>query len=853
MGRETDLVMITGEEVSALVREGGKEGSVERLLEETVDESGGKEHFVYVYNARVDEERVGGGTLEESFEGEDLLWEAELGARRYYNELVGLENRRRELLLCLATRLLQTDEGKWGAYLEARENYERGERVLCAMLERIREYKKQRQSRTIPSTQGGIDLEGAILCGELPLSWNVNREDYYAVRRRIYELFGALRQIILEALKNEGLRLTVEQVVEIAPELRGQVGVNEEYSGKQLEKLLYEWRKQETKKRRKGCGLYWGTYLLVEAAVERAVRQTLLLADPVRRIERGKRISTGLLEALNSVRSKEFRGRYVHLGIQFQGGITPQELGLPVEGGEIVPATQGTISVGRGRKRIERIRVTSIRRLDRDRSQVNLDYLVAIEQRPRMGGGVGRVGRYTPLRVILHRRFPADVRIKYVHLIGRGVGRRMVYELQFILERAVGGASQSRAMELGAINFGWRAMEDGVRVAYLVTEGTPSGSELKLPRRLVEEMISAYKLRGLIRKRINELTGVLGYFIERNEGRGIPSWFSKRVAALNDKISYTEVEELLQLWRADRFDLRGGYEVLLRAEELKRLAPVVVEADCWWTDTTLGEFVFGDAAARRREVSGELCALLNEVKGALADSPRIAQHVARVVDPWMRGEERLRKYRLRQLRRVLEEERFVLVLTPEMLAEKAPTIKALTGLDSVIEIKELLRIAFRLLTRGWAAVYNHLTDWEANLREQVLCARRDIYRKFAARLRDAGVVLYSPPLETQRFALRPDITEWSNLRLPHNFYRHLAGVSILENCLRNAGVPLKEVNQASTRRCHLCGYVHKGEEMEAFKKQVEVTCRGCGEKWDQDYNSCLNILRFIKAGGVWGR
>lgn len=96
--------------------------------------------------------------------------------------------------------------------------------------------------------------------------------------------------------------------------------------------------------------------------------------------------------------------------------------------------------------------------------------------------------------IVYHRDLPPEARIIFARLCIDRIGDRWIYSVHLTVD----AAPQKRQMGIGkcAINFGWRRVEGGIRVAYAVgTDGEEH--ELVLPDRLFGRMQHAESLRSL--------------------------------------------------------------------------------------------------------------------------------------------------------------------------------------------------------------------------------------------------------------------------------------------------------------------------------------------------------------------
>jgi len=148
---------------------------------------------------------------------------------------------------------------------------------------------------------------------------------------------------------------------------------------------------------------------------------------------------------------------------------------------------------------------------------------------------------------------------------------------------------------------------------------------------------------------------------------------------------------------------------------------------------------------------------------------------------------------------------------------------------------------------AWRKRDKHLYEWEAHQRENVLRARREIYRVFARQMADTYGRIVLEQLDLRDFAESKE-TVGSHRRFD-------AALSELLGCIKNAAADagtelVREPSADTTRTCHQCGVV---DDFDAAKELLH-TCSGCGAVWDQDENAARNLLRAAMSdGGSSGR
>ncbi len=150
------------------------------------------------------------------------------------------------------------------------------------------------------------------------------------------------------------------------------------------------------------------------------------------------------------------------------------------------------------------------------------------------------------------------------------------------------------------------------------------------------------------------------------------------------------------------------------------------------------------------------------------------------------------------------------------------------------------RYPFTVLRR-WYRQYIHLWTWQANLRDQLLRRRRELYRRFAVDLSCHYGRIFVNDIQLNRKVLRPASVE---ALIPiQRYHRFIAAISVLCRILQSAcekrGVVLKRLRcKGATTSCHVCGMVDDWNP----RTTTTHTCSKCGQSWDQDYNAARQVL-----------
>lgn len=105
---------------------------------------------------------------------------------------------------------------------------------------------------------------------------------------------------------------------------------------------------------------------------------------------------------------------------------------------------------------------------------------------------------WVDLPVRLHRALPTDAVVKYVWISVRRQGVRRLYELHFTLEApsfAVPREDRTRGVGRVAVNFGWRQVDGGTRIAYWLGESGEGGS-IVVPTDMLKRLTFSKALRS---------------------------------------------------------------------------------------------------------------------------------------------------------------------------------------------------------------------------------------------------------------------------------------------------------------------------------------------------------------------
>jgi hypothetical protein len=219
--------------------------------------------------------------------------------------------------------------------------------------------------------------------------------------------------------------------------------------------------RDQIKHERSVCGVYWGSYLLIEEAASQAQKSR---TDP-------------------RFRRWDGSGR---IGVQIQGGASTEDIMHSRCSQLQIDALDASTWLTRSGRRAARTTA-----------------------RIRIGSDATRSPIWAAFPLILHRPLPADAKVKgaWIKRDRRGPGYE--YQLQVVLEAESCGRSYgSEARPMAALNLGWRVRPEGIRVGYLVDE-LGGKREFLLP--LDDDSVAPHELPQDKRKRKMRVLGRLAY------------------------------------------------------------------------------------------------------------------------------------------------------------------------------------------------------------------------------------------------------------------------------------------------------------------------------------------------------
>lgn len=180
-------------------------------------------------------------------------------------------------------------------------------------------------------------------------------------------------------------------------------------------------------------------------------------------------------------------------------------------------------------------------------------------------GSEGRQPVWAVVPVLMHRPIPDDCLIKWVYLIRRRVEAHHKWQLCLVLSRAGGWQKPdlARSGNVG-IDFGWRLLDHGLRVAYWAGDDGQSG-ELVLPIRDVGRWQKADDLQSIRDERFNL---ALTSFREWLRAHELPDWLAERTKSVGQWRAQARLAALVIHWRGERF--AGDEEIFAQIEAWRK-------------------------------------------------------------------------------------------------------------------------------------------------------------------------------------------------------------------------------------------------------------------------------------------
>ncbi len=282
-----------------------------------------------------------------------------------------------------------------------------------------------------------------------------------------------------------------------------------------------DWATEEIKTARAACGVYWGTYLLSEQAVDAARKTPLYQGEEPRDPSFLRWSGDGAVS------------------VQIQGGVDVADLFGDDTRIRLAPVDE---RAWWGASRSER----------------------RLASRTRMSIRVGSDARkpvWAEFPIIMHRPLPKEGKVKTVTVQVRRIGPRERWSVIFTValpeQWADGKCGEGGAV---AVDLGWRLFDDGVRVGAWTGEDGERG-DFRVDTSRVSK---ADELRSVRDKNMNDMAPkILAWLRDPGRESLVPDWLRDATQHAHAWRSPARWSALARRWRSERFDGDSdGYMIL---------------------------------------------------------------------------------------------------------------------------------------------------------------------------------------------------------------------------------------------------------------------------------------------------
>jgi hypothetical protein len=287
---------------------------------------------------------------------------------------------------------------------------------------------------------------------------------------------------------------------------------------------INEMKSAERKRLRAACGVYWGTYLMRENAVEQAAKSP---TDPRhRRYDRSGKV-----------------------GVQIQHGMSASELFSGADTRlRIAPLPEDQWETRSGRRRA--------------RTTVSIRV-----------GSDGRAPIWATLPMVMHRPLPDDARIMWAWILVRRIGPDTTYQLQLAVESESYHAG-GRGTGTVAVDLGWKSDPSGIAVALAVDERGEQHS-LVLPEIVRQRIEHAESLRSIADRNFDAAKATLVTWLTEH---GAPEWMADEASHIHAWRSSRRLAKLVMRWREHVTD--ESRDVLATLEAWRRQNRHLFQWEC---------------------------------------------------------------------------------------------------------------------------------------------------------------------------------------------------------------------------------------------------------------------------------
>ena len=286
------------------------------------------------------------------------------------------------------------------------------------------------------------------------------------------------------------------------------------------ELALVKTRKNEiTNLARKYCNVYWGTYLLIEAAVEASAKKLPLFEDP--KFKRWE--DTG------------------QIGVSDQDGFISANIFNA--NNTCIKIDQVDDSAFYSEKRSER----------RVKCKTNLHVRVGSTTKDEKGKGAGKP-IFATFPMTMHRPLPEGSTIRGVKINLKKVGNYQEWSADFIVDMTKVLEPTDKAKGEVCLDIGWRDMTDSNSNKYFRMGKTRDYQdlveEIKTNSDIVADIKKASDIRSIRDKNFDKIKGQLQTFIKNND---VPEWLKTKAQYVHLWKSNKKLIAIAKYWQNNRF------------------------------------------------------------------------------------------------------------------------------------------------------------------------------------------------------------------------------------------------------------------------------------------------------------
>lgn len=301
---------------------------------------------------------------------------------------------------------------------------------------------------------------------------------------------------------------------------------------------IREHAKSRVKIARKGSELYWGTYILVEKAVESAIAACKREHRPLK--------------------FKPY-GRSARIGVQFQKSVTQagraQINGAPVADLFAHVDARMRLTPATGEMRAIKSKAGTPVNVRDKKGQLLLRI-----------GSEGREPVWATFPVILQRPFPDDAIAKSAWIKREKIGTKWRYSFQIVLESRTFEATKKKGTRTAALDVGWRKKEEGGLRIFVLRDDAGQLTEYKLPSEFQTRYEKCNAIRSQRDDNFNKARDGLVYWL-KNADVNEPDWLKERTQHIASWRACAKLAAVVLHWRGNRF---SGDEVMFPTLEAWR-------------------------------------------------------------------------------------------------------------------------------------------------------------------------------------------------------------------------------------------------------------------------------------------